>query len=90
MPYNTSDLLSLRWMVQQLPRLSLIRVGKVSGLLYSLNGPIIASSGPPLLLQSRVNGLVNQRLPRMLAIPIEVPKLNYGDRAQRDDSQIAV
>lgn len=76
--------------MQQLPRQSLIRVGKVSGLLYSLNVPIIASSEPPRLLQSRVNGLVNQRLPRMLAIPIKVPQLNYGDRAQHDGSQIAV
>lgn len=51
-------------MEKQLPRRWLIRVGKVSGLLYSLNGPIIASSEPPRLLESHVNGLVNQSLPR--------------------------
>lgn len=36
---------------------------KVSGLLYSLTGPIIASSEPSLLLQSPVNWVVNLGLP---------------------------
>lgn len=75
MPYNTSDLLSVRWMEKQLPRRWLIRVGKVSGLLYSLNGPIIASSEPPWLLESHVNGLVNQILPRKVRYPSRSPGL---------------
>lgn len=94
MPYNTSDLLSLRWVKKQLPRLSLIRVGKVSALLYSLHRPIIAPSEPAQLLRSYVNGLVNQSLPRMLWYLSRSPGLKAEQwtkrLSQRDDSQIAV
>lgn len=69
--------------------------GKVSGRLYSLNWPIIASSEPPRLLRSHLSGLVNQRLPSLLRYLSRSPGLKAelwrkSADSLTDDSQITV